>query len=62
MKAHACKWTWGAAPSPAGSRPAMPWKWFTAYSSLDQPGKIQEKTCGTLKGTTTKPGVRSGRM
>jgi RHS repeat-associated protein len=42
----------GAAPSPAGSRPAMPWKWFTEYSSLDQPKEIQEKTSSVLKRTT----------
>ena len=50
-----------AEPSPAGSRPAMPWTWFTAYSSLDQPTEIQEKTGGVLKRTTTLTYDAAGR-
>jgi RHS repeat-associated protein len=51
-----------AEPSPAGSRPAMPWTWFTKYSSLDQPAEIQEKTGGVLKRTTTLTYDTAGRQ
>gem|GEM_PF-840478 len=50
-----------AEPSPAGSRPGMPWTWFTAYSSLDQPTEVQEKTDGTLKRVTSLEYDSAGR-
>jgi RHS repeat-associated protein len=52
-----------AAPFPAGSRPAMPWTWFTEYSSLGQPERIEEKTpSGTVKRTTTLEYDEAGRQ
>jgi RHS repeat-associated protein len=50
-----------AAPSPAGSRPQMPWTWFTKYTSLDEPEEVQEKTSGTLKRTTMLTYDSAGR-
>jgi RHS repeat-associated protein len=50
-----------AEPSPAGTRPSMPWTWVTSYSSLDLPTEVQEKTGGTVKRTTTKTYDSAGR-
>lgn len=50
-----------ADPSPAGSRPKLPWTWYTEYSSLDQPSKIEEKTNGVTKRTTTFEYDSAGR-
>jgi len=50
-----------AAPSPAESNPQLPWTWYTAYSNLDQPTELQEKTNGVLKRTTTFTYDSAGR-
>jgi RHS repeat-associated protein len=42
-----------APPSPAGSRPQLPWTWFTKYSLLDEPEEINEKVVLVSKRTTT---------
>lgn len=51
-----------AEPSPAGSRPALPWKWFTNYSNLDQPTEYQEKTGGWLKRLVNMTYDSAGRL
>lgn len=51
-----------AEPSPAGSRPQVPWTWFTTYSNLDEPTEVQEKTSGMTKRTTTRTYDAAGRL
>jgi RHS repeat-associated protein len=50
-----------APPSPAESNPQLPWTWYMAYSNLDQPTELQEKTNGVLKRTTTFTYDSAGR-
>jgi RHS repeat-associated protein len=51
-----------ADPSPEGTRPKLPTSTFAAYSTLDQPKEIQEKTNGVLKRTTALIYDSAGRQ
>ncbi len=62
-----------AEPSPAGTRPKLPWKWITSYDwynpatkatydAFDAPSEFQEKVNGVVKRTTTMTYDSAGRQ
>ena len=56
-----CKSLPAAQPTPAESNPQLPITTIAAYSNLDQPTEITEKTNGVLQRTTTKTYDAAGR-
>jgi RHS repeat-associated protein len=50
-----------AEPSPAGTRPKLPWTWYKTYSGLDQPRLAEEKVNGTTVRTTNSTYDPAGR-
>lgn len=56
-----CKTLPAAQPTPAESNPQLPITTIAAYSNLDQPTEITEKTGGVLQRTTTKTYDAAGR-
>jgi RHS repeat-associated protein len=56
-----CKTEPAAQPTPAESNPQLPITTYAAYSNLDQPTEITEKTGGVLQRTTTQTYDSAGR-